>query len=911
MDDVLGRAWYELGARDAQLDRDLREAEAKVRQSGGAGAQAYEKQWSDSSKKIVGHVRGIGVALAAVGIGIGISGLLNFFGSAVGAASDLNEEVSKAGIVFGDSAGEVEAFADKADRALGQSKQQALAAAGGFGNMFRTIGLADDAAAGMSMSMVQLASDMASFNNEDPSDMLDRLRAGLSGEAEPLRRFGVLLSEARVKQQAYADGIAAVGAELTEQQKVQARYNLILQDTKLQQGDFARTADGLANSQRTQAAVMENSLARIGQALLPLAKAMTNFATDVMPGVGDAITSILKLALPLLDLMLGLGKMWLQHANVIIPVLALALGVKLVGSLNLVELRAKLAALALKGVAMAALLGIPYLIEGAEAVGSFVDSLVKGEKAAAEFEKLTDVVGGSEFIAQLLSNNGIAAKDFARLVEAAGGDAAAALKTLGDAGFDFQTAMATQLRSGTDNVTAYQDAWNEARSSVPDSARAIEQGVNSVLGGMDATMRNRVEALMAAMEEVPGGVAVELENGKTVVAASAEALASVIPNALREADEEAQEAAREIPGNIAASILEGRDAVVQAAIDLGKAATDPLVERARIDEIRTAMDEQQKVIAQAIRDGERGAAAAARAEYQQLEIELAGHLLRQDPKSKEAAQLLRKYTESEDPATQAAVKALFDAVGVRYETLKLDAEQHAVDTGQALPKALDDTRAEAARAQFDTNAGVLLHASKLPGAMAALGLDAGGDFGDGIGDKRNVTNAENAGANVGGAAKRGLNVDAYSIGYGVVSSYFRGLNAAFNGGVPDFTGKIAVLTALLDFSGSPPFTRSRNIGAGVGFSWAQGIVGSMRRARAQIASEMPNLGAFGASPGAVIGGLGGQQAALAGAPGGSSVSSVSTSNVKQVHLHVTGREPVIDTARDAVDLIQRMSWLDG
>ena len=128
------------------------------------------------------------------------------------------------------------------------SQTEALQAAGNFGGMFRTIGLGTRRTADMSRRLAELGADMASFNNEDPTDMLDRLRSGLAGEAEPLRRFGVLHREARVKTEAYRSGIAKAGAKLTEQQKVQARYNLILRDTTLQQGDVARTGDSWAGN---------------------------------------------------------------------------------------------------------------------------------------------------------------------------------------------------------------------------------------------------------------------------------------------------------------------------------------------------------------------------------------------------------------------------------------------------------------------------------------------------------------------------------------------------------------------------------------------------------------------------------------------------------------------------------------
>lgn len=220
--------------------------------------------------------------LQILGLSVGVGALGKFAADSIKAASNIEESMNKIRVVFGEASTQITDFAQNSAQALGQSRLQALEAAGGFGNMFRTIGLTSDAAAGMSIKMVQLASDMASFQNEDPSDMLIRLRAGLAGEAEPLRRFGVLLSEAAVKAQAVQDGIAKAGAELTEAQKVQARYNLILAQTVLQQGDFVRTSDGLANSQRILSASIENTQANIGRALIPA-------LTELLPVIKNVI----------------------------------------------------------------------------------------------------------------------------------------------------------------------------------------------------------------------------------------------------------------------------------------------------------------------------------------------------------------------------------------------------------------------------------------------------------------------------------------------------------------------------------------------------------------------------------------------------------------------------------------------
>ena len=122
--------------------------------------------------------------------------------------------------------------------------------------------------------MVQLSADLGSFNNLGTEEVLTKIRAGLVGEVEPLRTLGVQLSAATVEQEAYTSGLATLGAELTEGQKIQARYQLILAQTATAQGDFARTSDGVANSTKIVQAELADAAADIGTAFLPAVMAV-------------------------------------------------------------------------------------------------------------------------------------------------------------------------------------------------------------------------------------------------------------------------------------------------------------------------------------------------------------------------------------------------------------------------------------------------------------------------------------------------------------------------------------------------------------------------------------------------------------------------------------------------------------
>jgi uncharacterized protein YoxC len=215
---------------------------------------------------------------------------------AINAASDLEESMSKVGVIFGEGAKEVEAFAETAAKALGQSKQDVLEAAGTFGTFGKAAGLAGTDLAEFSNGMTALASDVASFNNAEPDEVIQAMGAALRGEAEPMRRFGVLLNDATLRAEAMALGIYDGNGALTDQQKILAAQQAILKQTTDAQGDFARTSEGLANQTRIMKAQFEDVKAELGKALLPIVLKILPVFAKLADFVGDNTDIIIKLA---------------------------------------------------------------------------------------------------------------------------------------------------------------------------------------------------------------------------------------------------------------------------------------------------------------------------------------------------------------------------------------------------------------------------------------------------------------------------------------------------------------------------------------------------------------------------------------------------------------------------------------
>jgi hypothetical protein len=91
----------------------------------------------------------------------------------------------------------------------------------------------------------------------------------------------VFLSEAAVQSKAVELGLGGANRELTEAEKVQARYAIILEQTNKQQGDFARTSDSLANQQRIMSAQWADLQATLGQLVLPAVTSVVGVLTDL------------------------------------------------------------------------------------------------------------------------------------------------------------------------------------------------------------------------------------------------------------------------------------------------------------------------------------------------------------------------------------------------------------------------------------------------------------------------------------------------------------------------------------------------------------------------------------------------------------------------------------------------------
>ena len=231
------------------------------------------------SVAIVGGIKTLGSAIGELA-----GKFLDFVKGGVENASNLQEVQNVVDTVFGESAKTVEEFSKKASTEFGMTELSVKKFAGSMGAMLDSMGISGDQTTDMSLSLVGLAGDMASFYNLDHEETWNKIRSGIAGETEPLKSLGINMSVANLEAYALSQGIETAYKEMSQAEQTTLRYNYLMEQTANAQGDFAKTSDGFANQQRILEMQFENLATGIGEFLLPTLNEALVVFNDMMSG---------------------------------------------------------------------------------------------------------------------------------------------------------------------------------------------------------------------------------------------------------------------------------------------------------------------------------------------------------------------------------------------------------------------------------------------------------------------------------------------------------------------------------------------------------------------------------------------------------------------------------------------------
>jgi hypothetical protein len=162
---------------------------------------------------------------------------------AIDISSSLTEVENVVRQTFGQYESLINNFAKTSIEKFGMSELSAKQFASRFQAMGTALDIPQGKMADMSIRLTELAGDMASFYDVSQEDIAKSLQSVFSGTTAPMRRYGIDLTQATLKEWALKQGLDANISSMTQAEKAMLRYQYVLAHTTNITGDFARTAD--------------------------------------------------------------------------------------------------------------------------------------------------------------------------------------------------------------------------------------------------------------------------------------------------------------------------------------------------------------------------------------------------------------------------------------------------------------------------------------------------------------------------------------------------------------------------------------------------------------------------------------------------------------------------------------------
>ncbi|ABN52930.1 hypothetical protein Q428_13030 [Fervidicella metallireducens AeB] len=257
-----------------KMENELKEATRELKEKSSAWYKLSESMNSAGEK-----MKSVGDKMSSIGSKLSTAVTLPLVGIGTAAtkmAMDAVESENLFEVAMGSMAGDARKWSEETSKALGLNAFNVRKNVATYNAMLTSMGLTSQESLKMSEGLTQLSYDMASFYNLKPEEAFEKLKSGISGEAEPLKALGILVNDNTIKTYAYSHGIAKQGEQLTEAQKVQARYGAIMEATKNAQGDLARTMDSPTNKLRVMKEQTQQLGIQFGQLLIPILEKLMN-----------------------------------------------------------------------------------------------------------------------------------------------------------------------------------------------------------------------------------------------------------------------------------------------------------------------------------------------------------------------------------------------------------------------------------------------------------------------------------------------------------------------------------------------------------------------------------------------------------------------------------------------------------
>lgn len=251
------------------------------------GIYANTKPFDTTMSGLQARAESIGKSISRkLAAGLSVAALTKFANDCLYQGSKLNAMRSMSSRAFEGMTDDLNKFAHSAAKNFGLSEKMALQFAGTFGTMANSFGFTQKQAYDMSTALTGLAGDVASFYSMSQEEAFNKLQSVFTGETESLKSLGIVMSQNALDQYALANGFAKTTSQMSEQEKVALRYQFVLSQLSLAQGDFVRTSDAWGNQVKILKLNFQSLQAQIGIGLInvlkPAIKALNVFMAKLV-----------------------------------------------------------------------------------------------------------------------------------------------------------------------------------------------------------------------------------------------------------------------------------------------------------------------------------------------------------------------------------------------------------------------------------------------------------------------------------------------------------------------------------------------------------------------------------------------------------------------------------------------------
>ena len=251
-------------------------------------AKTFENAWAPTLGKLGGLVAGA----------FTIKAVSDFTKECLNLGSELSEVQNVVDTAFPTMNKQLDEFAKNAMTNFGMSETMAKRFTGTFGAMSQSFGFAEKQAYDMSTTLVQLAGDVASFYNLDPTESYNKMKSVFTGETEALKELGVVMTQSALDQFALANGFGKTTKEMTEQEKVSLRLAFVTKNLQMASGDFIKTQDSWANQTRVLSLRFDSLKASLGKGFIalftPIIKGINNVLAWMQP-LADSFANLMEM----------------------------------------------------------------------------------------------------------------------------------------------------------------------------------------------------------------------------------------------------------------------------------------------------------------------------------------------------------------------------------------------------------------------------------------------------------------------------------------------------------------------------------------------------------------------------------------------------------------------------------------